>query len=57
MDGQHIRSSNTYRETDRAPSRAAAYDVSRPAYFALMTIYLGFAAFAAYEVAKVLLEA
>lgn len=34
--------------------RVAPSDMSRPAYIGLLTVYLGFAAFAAYEIAVTL---
>lgn len=38
----------------RVRVQAAEHELSRPAYAALMTVYLGFAAYAAYEVALAL---
>jgi len=45
---------NRYRQETRARVQAARDEISRTSYLALMTVYLGFAGYAAYEVALAL---
>ena len=45
---------NRYRQEARARVQAARDEISRTSYLALMTVYLGFAGYAAYEVALAL---
>lgn len=44
------------RDRDQPMARVEDPQLSKPAYISLMTIYLGFAAFAAYEVALALFQ-
>jgi len=48
---------NRHRHVTRARVQAAEDEISRTSYLALMTVYLGFAGYAAYEVAIALSRA